>query len=157
MEGAVGYQMKRSELKKILKPLVNECIKESLMEDGLISGIIAEVVKGMNTPQPIVERKAAPKADPVKERMQRNAFSEEQGNKLKHHKKKLMAAIGGGAFNGVDLFEGTTPAPAQGSPQQQANPMSGHAPNDAGVAISNLFGSVGRNWSAHMNEVKERK
>jgi len=71
------------------------------MEDGLISGIIAEVVKGMSASQPIVEHKAAPKADPVKERMRRNAFSEEQGNKLKQHKKKLMAAIGGGAFNGV--------------------------------------------------------
>ena len=37
--------MKKSEFKKILRPIVNECIKESLMEDGLISGIIAEVVK----------------------------------------------------------------------------------------------------------------
>ena len=51
--------MKKSDLKKILKPLVNECIKESLLEDGLISGIIAEVVKGVVvTPsQPLVEAK----------------------------------------------------------------------------------------------------
>ena len=149
--------MKKSELKKILKPLVNECIRESLMEDGLISGIIAEVVKGMAPAQPIVEQKVEPKVDPVKERMRRNAFSQEQSQKLTEHKKKLRAAIGGGAFNGVDLFEGTTPAPAQGSPQQQATPMSGQAPNDAGVDISNLFGAVGRNWNAHMNEVKEGK
>jgi hypothetical protein len=147
--------MKRSELKKILKPLVHECIKESLMEDGLISGIIAEVVKGMRTPEPLVET-APPKADPIKERMRRNAFDTEQSSKLQEHKKKLRAAIGG-AYNGVDLFEGTTPAPAQGSPQQQANPMAGHAPNDAGVDITNLFGSVGRHWNAHMNEVKEGK
>ena len=147
--------MKKSELKKILKPLVHECIKESLLEDGLISGIIAEVVKGMASPQPLVET-ATPKADPVKARMQRNAFNREQTSKLQEHKKKLRAAIGG-AYNGVDLFEGTTPAPAQGSPQQQANPMAGHAPGDAGVDITNLFGSVGRNWNAHMNEVKEGK
>ena len=147
--------MKKSELKKILKPLVHECIKESLMEDGLISGIIAEVVKGMRTPEPLVET-APPKADPIKERMRRNAFDTEQSSKLQEHKKKLRAAIGG-AYNGVDLFEGTTPAPAQGSPQQQANPMAGHAPNDAGVDITNLFGSVGRHWNAHMNEVKEGK
>jgi hypothetical protein len=147
--------MKKSELKKILKPLVHECIKESLMEDGLISGIIAEVVKGMRTPEPLVET-APPKADPIKERMRRNAFNQEQTSKLQEHKKKLRAAIGG-AYNGVDLFEGTTPAPAQGSPQQQANPMAGQAPGDAGVDITNLFGSVGRNWNAHMNEVKEGK
>lgn len=147
--------MKKSELKKILKPLVHECIKESLLEDGLISGIIAEVVKGIAIPQPLVET-ATPKVDPVKTRMQRNAFDKEQTNKLQEHKKKLRAALGGG-YNGVDLFEGTTPAPTQGSPQQQANPMSGQAPGDAGVDITNLFGSVGRNWNAHMTEVKEGK
>ncbi len=148
--------MKKSELKKILKPLVHECIKESLMEDGLISGIIAEVVRGMNTAPPVVETQQ-PQADPVVERMKRNAFDAEQSNKLKEHKQKLMAAIGGGAYNGVDLFEGTTPAPAQASPAAAASPMSGMAPADAGVDISNLFGSVGRNWNAHMNEMKEGK
>ena len=148
--------MKKSELKKLLKPLVKECIKESLMEDGLISGIIAEVVKGMNTPQPIIEAKQ-PAIDPTMQRMQRNAFSAEQSSKLKEHKQKLMAAIGGSAYNGVDLFEGTTPAPAQASPRAQASPMSGQSATDPGVDISNLFGAVGRNWNAHMNEMKERK
>ena len=80
--------MKKSELKRILKPLVTECIKESLMEDGLISGIIAEVVRGMNTPQTIVEAKQ-PQVDPQMNRMKRNAFDGEQRTKLKEHKKKL--------------------------------------------------------------------
>ena len=148
--------MKKSELKRILKPLVTECIKESLMEDGLISGIIAEVVRGMNTPQPIVEAKQ-PQIDPQMNRMKRNAFDGEQRNKLKEHKKKLMSAIGGNAYNGVNLFEGTTPAPAQASPSAAASPLSGQAPADPGVDISNLFGSVGRSWNAHMTEMKERK
>ena len=146
--------MKKSEFKKLIKPIVSECIKESLMEDGLISGIIAEVVRGMSAPQPIVEA-AAPKTDPTVERMKRNAFSEEQSGKLKEHRAKLMSAIGGEAFNGVNLFEGTTPAPAQGSINQQANPMSGQSPTDAGVDIGNLFGSVGSSWGAHMNDVKK--
>ena len=148
--------MKKSELKKILKPLVRECIKESLLEDGMISGIIAEVVKGMAFPRPLVET-ATPKADPIKERMHRNAFTSEQSTKLKEHKNKLMAAIGGSSYNGVDLFEGTTPAPSQTSPEQQASALSGQAPGDSGVDITNLFGSVGRNWGAHMNELKEGK
>lgn len=151
--------MKKSEFKKLIKPIVQECIKESLLEDGLISGIIAEVVKGMSS-QTIVETKTPqPKVDPTMERMKANAFNEEQTGKLKEHKKKLMAAIGGTAYNGVDLFEGTTPAPAQASAgsTSQASPMSGQAPADPGVDISNLFGAVGRNWNAHMNEMKERE
>ena len=149
--------MKKSEFKKLIKPIVQVCIKESLLEDGLISGIIAEVVKGMSS-QTIVEAKTPqPKADPVMERMKANAFNKEQSGKLKEHKKKLMAAIGGTAYNGVDLFEGTTPAPAQAAPTSQASPMSGQSPSDPGVDISNLFGAVGRNWNAHMNEMKERE
>ena len=89
--------------------------------------------------------------------MKANAFNKEQTGKLQEHKKKLMAAIGGSAYNGVDLFEGTTPAPSQASPTSQASPMSGQSPSDPGVDISNLFGAVGRNWNAHMNEMKERE
>lgn len=146
--------MKKSEFKKLIKPLVHECIKESLMEDGMISGIIAEVVRGMSPAQPIVEQKVETR-DPQLERMQKNAFSEHQTSKLQEHRTKLMSAIGGDSYNGVNLFEGTTPAPAQSSPAQSASPLSGQAPNDAGVDIGNLFGSVGRNWNAHMSDVKK--
>jgi hypothetical protein len=149
--------MKKSELKKILKPLVQECIKESLLEDGLISGIIAEVVKGVSVGAPIVEAAPAPPANPIRERMQRNAFTSEQSTKLKEHKSKLMAAIGGNSYNGVDLFEGTSPAPNQTTLTEQSSPLNGQAPGDQGVDITNLFGSVGRNWGAHMNEIKEGK
>ena len=151
--------MKKSEFKKLIKPIVQECIKESLLEDGLISGVIAEVVKGMSS-QTFVETTAPEsKVEPTVERMKANAFSKEQSGKLKEHKKKLMAAIGGSAYNGVNLFEGTTPAPTQAAAgsTSQASPMSGQNPSDPGVDISNLFGAVGRNWNAHMNEMKERE
>ena len=150
--------MKKSELKELLKPLVKQCIKEVMFEEGVLSGIISEVARGMErtpTPAPAVAPVAA--ADPLKERMRRNAFSKEQSGKLREHKNKLMAAIGGDTFNGVDLFEGTTPVPNQRSAASAAGALSGQAPNDAGVDISNLFGSVGKNWNAHMGEIKEGK
>ncbi len=144
--------MKKSEFKKLIKPVVQECIKESLLEDGLISGIIAEVVKGMSASQPLVETKK-PDVDPTMERMNRNAFDSKASDKLQKQRNKLMNAIGRESYNGVDLFEGTTPAPAQGSPQQQAAALSGQPPEDPGVDISNLFGAVGKHWNAHMDEV----
>ena len=149
--------MKKSEFKKLIKPIVKECIKESLLENGLISGVIAEVAKGMSQATIVEAPKPQPKEDPVLQRMKANAFSAEQPSKLQEHKSKLMSAIGGSAYNGVDLFEGTTAAPAQGSPQQQASPLSGQPATDPGVDITNLFGSVGNHWNAHMNEMKERE
>ena len=119
-----------------------------------MSGIISEVARGMNAAPTVTA--APPPVDPMKERMRRNAFTEEQSTKLQESKKKLMAAIGGDAYNGVDLFEGTTPAPSQQTPTQQASPMSGQSPSDPGVDISSLFGAVGRNWNAHMS-AKDRK
>tara|TARA_R110000796_G_scaffold14983_5_gene48357 strand:- start:1260 stop:1706 length:447 start_codon:yes stop_codon:yes gene_type:complete len=148
--------MKKSELKKILKPLVQECIKESLLEDGLISGIIAEVVRGINSPQPIVEA-VAPVEDVEMKRMKISAFGQTQRNKLRGQRDKLMAAIDRDAYNGVNLFEGTTPAPAQGSPIAQASSMAGQSPEDSGVDISSLFESVGNQWNAHMSDTKQRK
>ena len=39
--------MKRSELKKIIRPMVKECVQETLLEGGLLSNIVAEVTKGL--------------------------------------------------------------------------------------------------------------
>ena len=49
--------MKKAELKRALKPLVKECIKEVLFEDGVLSGIIAEVVTGLGAGQVVMEQK----------------------------------------------------------------------------------------------------
>ncbi len=157
MEGVSGYIMKRSELKKVLKPLIKECIKEVMFEDGVLSGLISEVAKGIGSTSAPPPRLKAAKVDPMVERMKRNAFSAEESGKLKEHKNKLMAAIGDGAYNGVNLFEGTTPTRAQQTPTQQSSPLANVAPDNAGVDISNLFGSVGNHWNVHMNEIKERK
>ena len=99
--------MKKSELKTLLKPLIKECIKESILEEGILSNVIMEVTKGLNT-APIVEQRKkpeAPKPTPAPTRTVNQTLVE--------RKKKLMSAIGSDVYGGVDLFEGTTPAPHQ--------------------------------------------
>ena len=49
--------MKKDELKNILRPLIKECIKEIIFEEGTLSAIISEVVRGTSQTQPIVEVK----------------------------------------------------------------------------------------------------
>ena len=123
--------MKNEELKKILKPLIKQCIKEVIFEEGALSTIITEVMKGTSNSQQIVEtRTQQPKQD--------FARQERKMQEAKERKRKLLDSIGKDAYNGVNLFEGTTPAPAPTSGQGQS-PLDGVAPNDPGVDISGIF------------------
>ena len=40
--------MKASEFKKILKPLVEQTVKEVLLNEGVLSKVVSEVAKGLN-------------------------------------------------------------------------------------------------------------
>ena len=41
--------MNRKDFKRILKPLIKECIKEVIFEEGVLSTVITEVMKGTQT------------------------------------------------------------------------------------------------------------
>ena len=131
--------MKKNELKKILKPLVKECIKESLYEEGLLKNIVSQVVEGYSAgATPIVENKAV--AAPVS--TDKSNEADKMKAKLDETKKQMLKAIGSSAYGGVNVFEGTTPAPAdKGS---RTNVMEGVDPSDPGVDISQIFN---QNWS----------
>ncbi len=130
--------MKKDELKKILKPLIKECIKEVIFEEGTLSTIISEVMKGTTGSQPIVETKTKPKQNFVRQEGQRQ--------EAKERKRKLLDSIGKDAYNGVNLFEGTSPAPAPTNTGGQG-PLDSVAPNDPGVDISGIFsGQSAKIW-----------
>jgi hypothetical protein len=133
--------MNKKELKQILKPLIKECIKEVIFEDGTLSSIISEVVKGVG--QPIVEQK---QPYPTKQKPQYE--TEEQARaRLDEKRKKMMEAIGGDAYNGINLFEGTTPMASQPTEVSGHGPLSDVDPNDAGVDISSVMNKSSAIWS----------
>ena len=121
--------MKKSDLKKILKPLVKECIKEALVEEGLLSNVIAEVVKGLSTP--LVEEKE----NNVQQINEQQKLKEDHKRleKIRETKRKMLEAVGESAYNGIDLFEGTTPMRSADSPS------TGTEPEDPGIDISALL------------------
>ena len=123
--------MKKNELKKMLKPLIKECIKEVIFEEGALSTIISEVMKGTSRTQPIVESKARQQPKQNFERQERKM------DEAKQRRKKLLDSIGTDAYNGVNLFEGTTAAP--GHSQQGQGPLDGVSAVDPGVDISSIF------------------
>ena len=126
--------MKKSELKKVIKPLVKECIQEVLIEEGLLSNIVSEVVKGMGAPPIIEQKQSVPK----------QIVREPNNTNLKQQREKLLSAINKDAYNGVDLFEGTTPAPAQR--ERSAGAVDLGDPSDAGVDISSIMGVSSKIW-----------
>ena len=142
--------MKREELKRLIKPIVKECITESLIEEGILSSVVSEVMKGM---APTI-MESAPVTAPKPVRENSRALQEAQERRLqqaKESRKQLLDAIGADSYGGVDLFEGTSPAPAQQSPEMQAaSPLGGQTPGDPGVDISGIIGLGGHKWKALM-------
>ena len=123
--------MNKAELKKILRPLIKECIKEVIFEDGTLSTIISEVLKGTSGGTVMLED-TSPKVD--------HRAAEVKRKRILEQKRKMLDAIGKDAYNGIDLFEGTTAAP---SPRGASNPhgsgaLDGVSPSDPGVDISNF-------------------
>ena len=39
--------MKRTDLKRLMKPLIRECIHEVLVDEGILAKVVTEVAKGM--------------------------------------------------------------------------------------------------------------
>lgn len=147
--------MKRSELKALIKPIVKECIQESLLEDGVLSKVISEVAVGLSsTSQPIVEAKT-PSVQP---QPQKQSFGEKRESEalknLKEQRQKMLDAIGRDSLNGVNVFEGTDPLSSVGDPARNGTPqgaLSGVDPRDPGVDISDLAGIFGDTWRVIKN------
>ena len=132
--------MKKTELKKILKPLIKECIKEVIFEEGTLSGIITEVAQGLNnvqvrSPQPIVEKKVIKSNRP-------SAAVLAARESLEETKRSLQNSAG---LKGI--FEGTTPMRSGGGKQgAKQGALRDMDPHDSGVDISGIMKIAGGVW-----------
>ncbi len=134
--------MKKNDLKQLIKPLVKECIHEVLIEEGLLSNVVAEVAKGMQGNLVVESRQAEPIREPIV-RKTRNDRA-----KINEHRTKLMSAINADAYNGVDLFENTAPMSAHETSTPKAGSVDLGSPRDSGVDISSLVGGAAKIWDA---------
>ena len=136
--------MKKEQLQKILKPLIKECIKEVIFEEGVLSNIIKEVAVGIGSQQTIVESVQEPSQDFSRQKVE---LQEEARAAMQEKKRRLEESMGGG-FSGI--FDSTEPLSSGGSVQKEGgaqSPLSAYAPNDAGVDINGLMNIAGgHNW-----------
>ena len=136
--------MKKSDLKKVIKPLVKECIHEVLLEEGLLSNVVAEVASGLQGSVIVETRQQPVTSSPVVQEVRNN----DKARQLKEQKRKMLEAIGKDAYNGVDLFENTTPMSSHEAAAPKAGSVDLGNPGDSGVDISALMGGASKIWQA---------
>ena len=141
--------MKRADLKKLIKPIVKECIQESLLEGGVLSKVISEVALGLNSTNTLIKEERHREAPKISEKKE-----SEMPSVMKEQRQKMLDAIGKGSYGGVDLFEGTEPLRAAGTPGQQhvpRSPLGDINPRDPGIDIADLEGAFGDAWRTISN------
>jgi len=131
--------MKKAELKRALKPLVKECIKEVLFEDGVLSGIIAEVVTGLGAGQTVMEEKT--------QQVDQEALLREKAEKMEAERQRRIKRLNesSGIKNKVNVFEGVKPIQESSSPSNPS-PLAGTSAGDSGVDISGIMNVSRHNW-----------
>jgi hypothetical protein len=150
--------MKKSELKQLIKPIVEECIQESVkqivIDSGLLASVINEVVKG--TLPLMIENASNNQRQVFKENNeQRSNTTRPSSNnsqlveQMKKEKQLMVEELKKEAENmvpalklkvgGVDIFKDTKPIP--GESNDVTSPLGGVAPHDPGVDISKLLAS----------------
>ena len=131
--------MSTKELRESLKPLIKQCIREVVFEEGFLSGLINEVVKGTATP--VIREAQQPERKIKKSSPPRHPSNNQFA-------KNIMKETFGGEFYG-QVFEGLEPISSRGVPGEPAQPkgaLSGFNPDDEGVDVSKLFGSMQDTW-----------
>ena len=130
--------MKKNELKTMLKPLIKECIKDCIFEEGVLSGIITEVAKGMAGQRIVAEGLTVTKNTPDSEEVQKKADVLEA--QRQERIRKLNENM---SFGDTNIFEGTKEIIPEGN---QHSSLSGVSSDDAGVDITGIVNLADGKW-----------
>ena len=124
--------MKKSQLKRVIKPIVEECINEVLLEEGVLSNIVSEVAIGLQNQRIVTEGVTVTKNT---EDLEAKAERLERQRQEKIKKLNESSKLGG-------VFTGTTPL-VESSGQ---GPLAGTSPTDAGVDITAIQQIANGKW-----------
>ena len=83
--------MKKEQLKKLIKPIIKECIHEVIIEEGILTKVVSEVAKGMGNV--IVETKQ-PEVPSKPERNVNQEAIELQKKRLQERRESLHPLLG---------------------------------------------------------------
>jgi len=109
-----------------------------------LTTVISEIIKQTSSVQMVEQRQVQPQ---MNKKLQEDRAAEKQ--KQIEERRKRLEEFSKNSFGGMNLFEGTTPAPAprdvsgtKGA-ESVASPLAGVDPSDSGVDISGLLKMTG--------------
>lgn len=138
----------KAELKKLIKPLIKECIMEFFVEQGLTK-VIAEAKETTTAP---VQRKAPvvmPRSNPVGQIVEAKA-AEAKNVIVKELKQAGIMTDKFNPFANTQALDEAQAAPVQSEKARALNPLRDIDPNDPGVDISGIMGIAAGQWKAHL-------
>lgn len=135
--------MTQLELKKMLKPVVKQLVKETMQEE--LASVITEIMK--QTGRVVETKQVQQQSQVVEEDYKQQRIAEKQ--KAFEERKKMLEEVSKKAYGGINIFEGTTPIASAGNPEQKVNearaadPLGDTDPSDPGIDIGGLLRMTG--------------
>lgn len=135
--------MTQLELKKMLKPVVKQLVKETMQEE--LASVITEIMK--QTGRVVETKQVQQQPQVVEEDYKQQRLAEKQ--KAFEERKKMLEEVSKKAYGGINIFEGTTPIASAGNPEQKVNearaadPLADTDPSDPGIDIGGLLRMTG--------------
>jgi hypothetical protein len=127
--------MKTNDFKKILKPLIEQTVRDVLLKEGVLSQIVAEVAKGL---QPtLVENTSVAKSVPAD-----YSDMQDRAEDLEKQRKERIRKLNESAGLGTAVFENVQ----QVSESDSKSPLSGVHTADSGVDISGIQKLASGKW-----------
>ena len=127
--------MKASEFKKILKPLIEQTVKEVLLKEGVLSRIVAEVAKGLN---PTLTENVKQEKQAFATAEDKHAEAEQQEKQRQERIKRLNESVG----FGTSVFDDVVPV----SENDTKTALAGVSSTDGGVDISGIQKLANGKW-----------
>lgn len=146
--------MKKSELKNIIKPIINECLYEALFDGGILSKIISEVAVGLTLilkeqrriePAFVLEDDDDNENEAIHLQEKREAYERQRKSKINqanevHRQRQQRNKSMTMKMGGVDLFEGVQPI----NEKESHAPVGDHIKESSLEELDNEFGDKWR-------------
>jgi hypothetical protein len=131
--------MKAAEFKKILKPLVEQTVKEVLFKEGVLSNIVAEVARGLN--KTILEQQHTSGNNAL---LKAEEDIKQKEDLLEQQRQERIKKLNESSKFG-DVFKGT-----RRLQDQSHGALTGISSNDKGVDISAIEKLASGKWKRLM-------